>query len=94
MTQFIYNPLVLKTATLIDYRRRHAQWLPMSNSQINCSDRLPNPDYKTFTNTTHYIELITQAYGAVRQKGCAVSKKKVSCFILRWEKTTPDFYTS
>ena len=69
MAQFIYNPLlVLKTSTHIDYTRRYTHRpLPMPNSQIDSSDRLPNPDYKDFTKTTQYIDLITQVSGAVRR---------------------------
>ena len=87
MAQFIYNPLVLKTSTHNDYTRRYVHRLPMSNFQNNSSDPLPNPNYKECTKTTQYIDLITQV-----SQGFVISKMKVSCSILRWEKTTPDFY--
>ena len=68
MEQFIYNPLVLKTSTHIEYTHWwYVHRLPMSNFQINFSDPLPNPNYKDFIKTTQYIDLITQVSGAVRK---------------------------
>ena len=67
MAQFIYNPLVLKTSAHIEYTHRYIHRLPMSNFQINFSDRLPNPNYKDFTKSTHYIDLITQVCSAARK---------------------------
>ena len=67
MAQFIYNPPVLRTSTHIDYTHRYVHRLPMSSFQINSSDPLTNPNYKDFTKTTHYIDLINQVSGAVRK---------------------------